>query len=74
MNRLNLPDGHKYCGTKTDTLCILEVEKSDNKAHYRCSVKNEKGAKLSNEAILTVSKLVIIIFLTGLDLLCMKLN
>ena len=43
----------------TDTLRIIEVEKNDNKSRYRCLVRNNKGEKLSQEAVLTVSKLVI---------------
>ena len=53
--------GSRYRGTNTDTLRILMVEK-DDKGCYRCLVKNYKGEEFSNDAILTVSKLV----LTGL--------
>ena len=49
----------RYHSTDTDTLRIIKVEKSDDKAHYQCRVKNDKGEKLSDEAVLTVSKLVI---------------
>ena len=52
-------DGGKYRDTGTDTLRIIEVEKNDNKTRYRCLVKNHKGEKLSEEAVLKVSKLVI---------------
>ena len=54
-----LCDGGRYRDTGTDTLHIIEVEKNDNKTRYRCLVKSEKGEKLSQEAVLTVSKLVI---------------
>ena len=47
----------KYRGTKTDTLHIKEVEKSD-KGCYQCLVKNHVKGKFSEEATLTVSKLV----------------
>ena len=57
-NCQNLPDGNRYYDTTKDTLRIVKVEKSD-RAHYRCSVKNDKGEKLSNEAALTVSKLIL---------------
>ena len=50
-------DGKKYRGTKTHTLHIKDVEKSD-KGSYQCFVKNDVGEKLSEEAHLAVSKLV----------------
>ena len=62
----DLHDGSKYRGTKTDTLHIKEVEKSD-KGCYQCLVRNHVRGKFSEEAtrekfseeaILTVSKLV----------------
>ena len=52
----NKKDGNKYCGTKTHTLHIKDVEKSD-KGNYQCLVKNDVG-ELSEEASLAVSKLV----------------
>ena len=60
----NLHDDSKYRGTKTDTLHIKEVEKSD-KGCYQCLVKNHVREKFSEEAALTVSKLVrnVIVFL-----------
>ena len=51
-------DGNKYHGTKTHTLHIKDVEKS-NKGSYQCLVKNDGGKELSEEADLAVSKLVI---------------
>ena len=54
----DLRDGNKYRGTKTHTLRIKDVEKSD-KGGYQCLVKNDGGEKLSEEADLAVSKLVI---------------
>ena len=53
----DLHDGSKYCGTKTHTLRIKDVEKSD-KGIYQCLVKNDIG-ELLKEANLAVSKLVI---------------
>ena len=50
-------DGSKYRGTKTHTLHIKDVEKSD-KGNYQCLVKNDVG-ELSEEVDLAVSKLVI---------------
>lgn len=60
----NLHDDSKYRGTKTDTLHIKEVEKSD-KGCYQCLVKNHVREKFSEEAALTVSKLVsnVVVFL-----------
>ena len=51
-------DGNKYHDTKTDTLHIKDVEKSD-KGSYQCLVKNDAGEVLSEEADLAVSMLVI---------------
>ena len=50
-------DGSKYHGTKTHTLRIKDMEKSD-KGSYQCLVKNGVGEKLSEEADLAVGKLV----------------
>ena len=55
----NLSDDDRHHGTGTDTLHIVKVKKSDSKALYRCSVKNEIGEEFSKEAVLTVRKLVI---------------
>ena len=54
----DLRDSSKYRGTKMDELCIKDVKKSD-KGCYQCLVKNYYGEKLSEEADLAVSKLVI---------------
>ena len=54
----DLCDGSSYRGTHTDTLHILGVEKSD-KGHYKCIVTNGLGRVSSNEAFLSLSKLVI---------------
>ena len=54
----DLRDGSKYRGTKMDELHIKDVKKSD-KGCFQCLVKNYKGEKLSEEADLAVSKLVI---------------
>ena len=56
-NHSDVCDGGRYCGTNTDTLHIVEVEKGD-KGRYRCLVKNDVGRKFSEEAFLTISKLV----------------
>ena len=56
---IDLSDDDRHCDVGTDTLGIVKVEKSDNKAHYRCLVKNEVGKEFSKKAVLTVSKLVI---------------
>ena len=58
----DLHDGRKYRGTKTHTLHIKDVEKSD-KGSYQCLVKNDVGEMLSEEADLAVSMLVIKLFL-----------
>ena len=56
---IDLSDDDRHRDTGTHTLHILKVEKSDNKARYRCHVKNEIGEEFSKDALLTVSKLVI---------------
>ena len=56
---IDLSDDNRHHGTGTDTLRIVKVEKGDSKARYQCSVKNEIGKEFSEEAVLTVSKLVI---------------
>ena len=53
-----LLDGRKYRDTKTHTLRIKDVEKNDE-GIYQCLVKNDVGEKLSEEADLVVSKLVV---------------
>ena len=50
-------DASKYCGTKTHTLHIKHVDKSD-KGSYQCLVKNDIGKELSEKAVLKVGKLV----------------
>ena len=60
-DRQDLRDDSKYRGTKTHTLRIKDVEKSD-KGGYQCLVKNDGGEELSEEADLAVSKLVIKLF------------
>ena len=54
----DLCDGSKYRGTNIDELSIKDVKKSD-KGCYQCLVKNYVGEKLSEEAVFTISKLVI---------------
>ena len=49
--------GTRYRGTHTNKLHILKVEKGDS-GNYRCRVSNNLEEKLSDEAALTVSKLV----------------
>ena len=53
--------GNKYCGTKTHTLHIKDVDKSDN-GSYQCLVKNGVRKELSEEADLGVGKFVVIFF------------
>ena len=55
-NRSHPADGDRSCGTRTNRLRIIEVEKSD-KGRYRCLVKNSVGNEFSHEAFLIVSKL-----------------
>ena len=59
-NRRDLSDGDRYCDTNKDTLHILEVKKGD-KGRYRCHIQNDLGEKFSKEAVLTVSKLFIVV-------------
>ena len=54
----DLHDGNKYRDTKTHTLHIKDVEKSDQ-GSYQCIVKNGVNEVLSEKADLAVSKLVI---------------
>ena len=56
----DLCNGRKYHDTKTHTLHIKDVEKSDE-GSYQCLVKNNVREKLSEEADLAVSKLVIVV-------------
>ena len=56
---IDLSDDNRHRDTGTHTLGIVKMEKSDNKARYRCHVKNEIGEEFSKDALLTVSKLVI---------------
>ena len=58
----DLHGGHKYHGTKTYTLHIKDVKKSD-KGNYQCLVKNDVG-ELSEEVDLAVSKLPIMCSIT----------
>ena len=57
---IDLSDDDRHHDTGTDTLRIVKVAKGDSKAHYWCHVKNEIGDEFSRDAVLTVSKLVII--------------
>ena len=63
-NQSDLDDGDRCCGTHTSTLHIIEVEMSD-KGRYRCLVKNAVGEELSDEALLTVSKLHLTCYVSG---------
>ena len=56
-NGTNIQDS-RYCGTNTDTLHILMVEKGDE-GYYRCFMKNDIGRKFSNNVFLTVSEFVL---------------
>ena len=57
-NHTDLCNGERYFDTNTDTLHIIQV-KNDDKGRYRCLVKNDVGIKFSEEAFLTISKLVV---------------
>ena len=67
---IDLSDDDRHRDTGTHTLRIVKVEKSDNKARYRCLVKNEIGEEFSKDALLTISKLVIMWFM----FVCSNLN
>ena len=56
----DLCDDSRYCGTKTDTLHIVKVEKCDQllTGYFHCLVKNNIKETLSNKAVLIVGKLV----------------
>ena len=54
----DLHDSRKYRDTKTRTLRIKDVEKSGI-GSYQCLVTNNVGEQLSEEADLSVSKLVV---------------
>ena len=56
---IDLSNDNRHRDTGTHTLGIVKVEKGDNKARYRCHVKNKIGEEFSKDALLTVSKLVI---------------
>ena len=58
-NGKDLHDASKYRGTKTHTLHIKDVEKSD-KGSYQCIVMNDVGRELSEEAVLTVGKVIVV--------------
>ena len=63
-NQSDLDDGDRCCGTRTNRLHIIEVEK-DDKGRYRCLVKNAVGEELSDEAFLAVSKLHLTCYASG---------
>ena len=58
--KTDLSDDEKHYDTATDTLNIVEVEKSD-KGRYRCCIKNDLDEKFSKEAVLAISKLIIVV-------------
>lgn len=58
---IDLCDDDKYQGINTDTLGVMTVEESDE-GHYRCFVTSDVGKHFSNEAFLTVSKLLIAMY------------
>ena len=53
-----LHDSGKCRGTRTHTLRIKDVNKSD-KGCYQCFIRNDDGEEMSNEAELTVSKCIL---------------
>ena len=55
----DLSDGAKYHGVHTDRLHIIMVEEGD-KGHYRCLVKNDVETRVSDEALLSVSKCLVL--------------
>ena len=55
-NGVDLSDDDKHYDTGTDSLHIVMVEKVDE-GYYQCLVKNEIGETISEDAVLTVSKL-----------------
>ena len=55
-NGVDLSEDGRHHGTDTDTLHIVNVEKDDNKSHYRCLVKNDIEESFSQQAVLTISK------------------
>ena len=57
---IDLSNDNRYRDTDTDTFHISKVEKSDNKASYRCHIKNNLDEKFSKGAVLTVIKLNIV--------------
>ena len=68
-DRIDLSDDDRHHDTGTDTLRIVKVEKGDNKARYRCRVKNEIGEEFSKEAVLKVGKSLMNVFSIKLYLL-----
>ena len=58
--KTDLSDDEKHYDTATDTLNIVEVEKSD-KGRYRCRIKNDLDEKFSKEAVLAISKLIVVV-------------
>ena len=60
---IDLSDDDRHRDTGTHTLGIVMMEKSDNKARYRCLVKNKIGEKFSRDSVLTISKLVMMWFM-----------
>ena len=58
---MDLSDDDRYHKTDTDTLNIARVVKGYNKACYQCLVKNDIEKDLSRGAVLTVSKLFIVV-------------
>ena len=69
----DLRDGRKCRGTKTHTLHIKDVEKSD-KGSYQCLVRNDVRKEFSEKAGLAVSELVIkIILLMSFPSMCRKI-
>ena len=55
-NGIDLSEDGRHHGTDSHTLHIVNVEKDDNKSHYRCLVKNDIEEKFSQQAVVTVGK------------------
>ena len=66
---IDLSDDDRHHDTGTATLHIVKVEKGDNKARYRCRVKNEITEEFSKETVLEVGMLLMNVFSIKLYLL-----
>ena len=58
IDGIDLSDGDKYRGVNTNILRVVNLGKGD-KGYYRCLVNNKIETMFSNEALLSVSELLI---------------